>query len=52
MGSVQAHPFNVELGVGLTRSAPLGLEKEVHIKGRLTLEHIIDGSTEFMSQDA
>jgi hypothetical protein len=50
--SVQAHPFHVEFGVGLTRSAPLGLEKDIHIKCHLTLEHRIDRPAEFMSQDA
>jgi hypothetical protein len=39
---MQAHPLRVQLGAGLTRSAPLGLEKDIHIKCHLTLEHIID----------
>ena len=48
----QAPPFDVELGAGLTRSAPLGLEKSVHIESDLALEHKVDGSTQFMSQNA
>ena len=52
MGSVQAPPFDVELGVGLTRSAPLGLEQELPIKGGLTLEPRIDSPTQFRGQEA
>jgi hypothetical protein len=52
VGSLQAHPFHVEFGVGLTRSAPLGLEKEGHIKGALTLEHRLDRPAQLMRQNA
>ena len=45
-------PLRVELGPGLTRSAPLGLEKSVHLESDLALEHQIDSPAELMRQKA
>src|SRR4030095_6092703 len=49
--SRQAHPLRVQLGVRLTHSAPLAMEELVHSKGRLALEHVIDGPRELVRQD-
>ena len=48
---MQAHPFRVEFGVGLTRSAPLGAQELLQIKGYLAFEHKIDCPGEFVRQD-
>jgi hypothetical protein len=41
----------VQLDRRLTRSAPLGMEEDIHIESRFALEHVIDGPRQFMRQD-
>jgi hypothetical protein len=48
---IEAHPLHVQLDARLTRSAPLAIKEFVHIKGRFAREHVIDGPSQFMSQD-
>ena len=48
---MQAHPFSVEFGAGLTRSAPLGTQELLQIKGCLAFQHEIDRPSEFVSSD-
>ncbi len=48
---MQAHPFRVELGAGLTRSAPLGRQELLQIKGDLTFQHVINRPCEFVRTD-
>ena len=48
---VQADPMGVQLDRRCTRSAPLGTQEHVYIKGCFTLEHILDGPRQFMRQD-
>jgi hypothetical protein len=48
---VQAHPLRVEFGAGLTRSAPLGAQELLQLKGCLAFEHTIDCPGEFVRQD-
>jgi hypothetical protein len=48
---VQAHPFSVEFGAGLTRSAPLGRQELLQIKGGVAFQHDIDRPCEFVRQD-
>ena len=43
--------MRVQLGVRLTRSAPLPVEELLHIEHRVAFEHIIDGPRQFMRQD-
>src|SRR5918996_6316335 len=45
-------PSGVQLGLGLSRSAPSATQKDVHIKSYLALEHIIDRPCQFMGQNA
>jgi len=40
----------VQLGTRLIRSPPLMLEEFLHIESHLALEHVIDGTGQFMSQ--
>src|SRR5215468_700139 len=47
----QAAPMVTQFGRRLARSAPLAMEKLVHIKGRPALYHIIDRPGELVSQD-
>jgi hypothetical protein len=37
--------------VGSPALLPLAMEEHLHIKHRLALEHVIDGSSDFMGQD-
>lgn len=46
-----AHPLRVELGAGLTRSAPLGTKELLYIKGCVSFEHTIDRPCKFVSQE-
>lgn len=48
---VQAHPFRVELGAGLTRSAPLGTQELLQIKGCLAFQHVIDRAGQFVREN-
>ena len=43
--------MGVQLDRRCTRSAPLGTQEHVYIKGCFTLEHILDGPRQFMRQD-
>ncbi len=44
-------PLGVQLDLRLTRSAPLGTQEHIYIKGCFALEHVIDGPRQFMRQD-
>ena len=48
---MEADPVGVQLGVRLTRSAPLTMEKPLHIKGCLAFEHVINGPRQLVGQD-
>ena len=45
-------PLDVQLGAGLTCSASLGTEEDVHIKSRFAFEHIIDRPCQLVGQEA
>jgi hypothetical protein len=49
--TMQAHPITVQLGVRLTRSAPLAVEKLVHFERGMAFQHTIDCAGQFMGQD-
>lgn len=48
---MQASPFSVEFGAGLTRSAPLGASELLQIESCVALAHDIDRPGEFVRQD-
>jgi hypothetical protein len=48
---VQAYPFRVEFGAGLTRSAPLGAQELLQIKGCVAFEHEIDRPRQLVSEN-
>jgi hypothetical protein len=49
--AMQAHPLGVQLGARLTRSAPLGMKEDVQLKDGLALEHVLDGTRQFVCED-
>ena len=52
--SDRARPRVVQLGVGLTRAAPyqsyLAVQKSFYIESLLALQHVVDGTSQFVSQ--
>lgn len=51
MGSLLARPVRLQLGVGLTRSAPSSLQKLIHVEHGSSLKHVVNGTTQLMGQD-
>jgi hypothetical protein len=51
-GSLEAHPFAVQFGAGLTRAALLGLAEHLPINSHLALEHTVDGPPQVRRQEA
>jgi hypothetical protein len=50
--SIEAYPFRLQLGVGLSRFLPaLRTEELVHVKGLFSFQHVIDCPSQFVSQD-
>jgi hypothetical protein len=47
----QVYPMIVQLGVKLPYSSPLVAQESLPIKGDRSLEHVIDGTRQFMSQN-
>jgi len=47
---VQADPSSVQLGVRLTRSTPLLMEKLVQIEPRVSFKHVIRSASQYMGQ--
>jgi hypothetical protein len=47
----QADPVGVQLGARLAHSAPLAMEKCVHIERRIPFQHVIDRSCQLVGQD-
>jgi hypothetical protein len=48
---MEADPVGVQLGVRLTRSAPLTMETLLPIKGCLACEHVINGPRQLVGHD-
>jgi hypothetical protein len=44
----EAHPMVVQLDVGLIRSAPLPLQKRLHIERRSPFQHVVHGTSQLM----
>ena len=50
--SIQAFPLRLQLGVRLSRPLPaLRTEELVHVKDLFSFQHVIDCSSQFVSQD-
>ena len=49
--SIQAFPLRLQLGVRLRRPLPaLRIEELVHVKGLFATQHVIDGSSQLVSE--
>ena len=49
--SLEAFPLRLQLGVRLSRPLPaLRTEELVHVKGLFATQHVIDGSSQFVSE--
>jgi hypothetical protein len=49
--SIEARPFRLQLGVGLSRPLPaLRTEELVHVEGLFAFQHVIDGPSQFVSE--
>jgi hypothetical protein len=47
----QADPISVQLGVRLTRCAPLCMKELVQIEHSIPFPHVVDSARQFMGQD-
>ena len=50
-GVVAGSTIGLQLGIGLTHSAPSNFQKLVHVEYCPSLKHILNGTTQLMGQD-